>query len=200
MTPVRELSAASHGEITDVLCDAFAEYPVMRFVLGERYRERRRLFRLIGFFVTARVLREDLLLGVDGAGGLAAVALVTLPRDRSPPPALDREREAVWAELGPAARTRYEAFSRACAPFALDARHMHLNMIGARRAAQGQGLGRLLLEQVHELSRASADSQGVSLTTEDPRNVPLYRHFGYRVTGHAQVAPELESWGFFRSD
>ena len=42
--------------------------------------------------------------------------------------------------------------------------------------------------------------EGVTLTTEDPSNVPLYEHFGYQVVGHARVAPGLESWGFFRHD
>ena len=61
----------------------------------------------------------------------------------------------------------------------------------------GRELG--LLECVEEISRDRPDSAGVSLSTEDPRNVPLYEHFGYRITGHARVAPELESWGFFRA-
>jgi hypothetical protein len=38
----------------------------------------------------------------------------------------------------------------------------------------------------------------VTLSTEDPANVPLYQHFGYQVTGHTRVAPALEAWVFFR--
>ena len=36
--------------------------------------------------------------------------------------------------------------------------------------------------------------------TEDAGNVALYEHLGYEVTGHAIVAPELETWNFFRPD
>jgi hypothetical protein len=29
--------------------------------------------------------------------------------------------------------------------------------------------------------------------------VALYEHFGYRVTGHALVPPNMETWGMFLS-
>jgi ribosomal protein S18 acetylase RimI-like enzyme len=70
-------------------------------------------------------------------------------------------------------------------------------MIGVRRAYAGTGLGRRLLESVRRLSEEDPQSAGVSLTTENPRNVELYRHFGYEVVGHASVGPGLETWGMF---
>jgi len=73
-------------------------------------------------------------------------------------------------------------------------------MIGVRPRARGKGRSRTLLEGVHRLSRTDPESAGVTLTTEVPENVPLYRHFGYQVVGHATVAPDLETWGFFRRD
>jgi GNAT superfamily N-acetyltransferase len=76
--------------------------------------------------------------------------------------------------------------------------HIHLSVIGVRRSMQGRGLGRVLLEHVQELSRSAARSQGVTLTTEDPINVPFYEHAGYEIVGHARIADELETWGMFR--
>jgi hypothetical protein len=55
-----------------------------------------------------------------------------------------------------------------------------------------------LIEAVIDISRERPGSEGVTLTTEDPANVPLYRHLGFQVTGHSRVAPELESWGLVR--
>jgi hypothetical protein len=84
-----------------VLCDAFHDYPVMRYVLGPSNDYDRRLRTLIGVFVAARVLRQELVLGVhDERGSLAAVGLVTLPGERDAPEALLLRREAVWRELG----------------------------------------------------------------------------------------------------
>jgi hypothetical protein len=51
---------------------------------------------------------------------------------------------------------------------------------------------------VHALSRDDPESGGVSLSTENPRNVALYEHVGYVVRGHAIVSPELETWALYR--
>jgi hypothetical protein len=48
------------------------------------------------------------------------------------------------------------------------------------------------------MSERDAVSAGVSLTTEDPKNVALYQHFGYEVVAHDLVAGKLETWLFFR--
>jgi GNAT superfamily N-acetyltransferase len=190
------------SRITDavgVLCDAFSDYPVMRFVLGPEADYDLRLRTLVGFFVAARTLRQEPVLGVaDATGSLAAVATVTLPGDRPPPPALQTLRETVWAELGDDARERYETFAAAGRRFIVDAPHHHLNMIGVRRSHAGRGLGRRLLDGVHDLARGDAASTGVSLTTERHDNVLLYEHFGYRLLGHTVVAGRLETWSLFR--
>ncbi len=188
-------------EIVDVLCEAFFDYPVMRFVLGpERADYSPKLGALINFFAMARVLRGETLLGIGERTDLDGAALVSRFTGRVSPPELDDLREQVWAELGTAARARYEAFGAACAPFQVDVPHIHLNMIGVRRRARGKGLGRRLIEHVHLLSQNDAESEGVTLNTEDAGNIPLYEHLGYKVLGHATVAPELETWGFFRPD
>jgi len=111
---------------------------------------------------------------------------------------LEELRESVWAELGADARARYDEYGRIGRENAPHEDHHHLGMIGVRDKAQGTGLGRVLLEHVHGLAEADPNSTGVSLTTELERNVPLYEHFGYRVTAHARVAPDLETWAMFR--
>lgn len=186
--------------VLDVLCESFHDYPVMRFVLGTGPDYDARLRTLIGLFVAARVARGDLVLGISGPGGrLAAAALVNLPGNPTPAVWFDAGREAVWRELGAAERARYEAYGLASHAFDPAAPHHHLGMIGVRRASQGTGLARVLLEAVHAAAEAHPDSTGVSLTTELPRNVPLYEHFGYRVVGHTRIAPELETWSLFRA-
>ncbi len=193
------LSAAQASLATALLCEAFAEYPVMRYVLGSAADYRRRLHTLIGFFVTARVLREDLILGTfDSTQRLAGVALVTLPGDREPPEALALQREATWHELGSAERARYEAFGAASGRFAIPAPHHHLNMIGVHPSGVGSGHARTLLDDIHRLAAEHPDSAGVTLSTETPANLSLYEHFGYRQIGSAKVSAELETWVFYR--
>jgi GNAT superfamily N-acetyltransferase len=187
-------------EVVRVLCDAFADYPVMRFILPETTGYRERLATLVNLFVMARVLREETLLGVPTPAGLGAAALVSDPAGPESPPAFAALRETVWKTLGPGPRERYEAFGRAWADFPVPEPHLHLNMIGVSSAHRGRGYARPLLEYVQEMSREHPTSQGVSLTTELPRNLALYEHFGYEVRRHVRIAPDLESWAMFRPD
>ena len=198
---VRALSATESRAVTELLCEAFYDYPVMRWVLesaGADYDPQ--LSRMVGYFVAARVFRDEPLLGIDHGAEIGAVAVLSYPDGPPSPPEMAVERERVWAELGPEARARYELFGEAYGPNLVTVPHLHLNMIGTRRSTRGMGYGGRLLEHVHAMSAKDPRFEGVSLTTEDPGNVPLYESFGYEITGHARVADGIESWAFFRPD
>lgn len=194
---VARLGDSDVADIVDVLSEAFRDYPVMRFILGGDASPAR-LRSLIHFFVTARSLRSEPLLGVVENDRLVAAATVSFPSNVVSPRPLAIARDAVWKELGAGARDRYEACGRVWRSFTAPEPHIHLNMIGVRPSAQGHGYARRLLEHVHRISRETSGSEGVTLTTEDQRNVTFYERVGYEITGHARVAPELETWGFFR--
>lgn len=200
MTEVETLDSDRADDVVDVLADAFRDYPVMRYVLGDSGDFAARLHRLIGLFVMARVLRDEPLFGLGVAGEMKAVAIVSFPGRGTTPPDWTRLRDQVFGELGADVKARYEAFGEATSGFDAGRPHIHLNMIGVRHGFQGQGLGRRLIERVHRLSRADPTSQGVTLTTENPANVPFYEKLGYGITGHVRVGPGLETWGFYRPD
>lgn len=198
-SPVSRLSEAQVSQAVNVLCDAFHDYPVMWYVIGPADGDyERRLHTLINFFVMARVWRGEPIWGVSNGGELVAAAALTLPGKRQPPAELAQLREAVWRELGQFARKRYEIFGEATQTFDIGRPHYHLNMIGVRRSHHGKGLARQLLDAVHAMSQNDPASHGVTLTTEDARNVSLYQRFGYEIVGHARIDAQLETWGFFR--
>ncbi len=208
-----QLEPARRNAAVEVLVDAFAAYPVMRFLLGydggADASVRRDLSRLIGFFTDARFVRGDLVLAAAVGDRIEAVANVNRPGSQPPTHLAEPSedplhdlRETVWARLGAEARQRYDAYGEVTDAFEYPEPHYHLGMLGARRAAKGRGHGRLLLEAVHELAANDPTAEGVSLTTEDPRNVDLYRHFGYEIVGHGSLSHgqrSLESWGMFRA-
>ncbi|MCI0435507.1 MAG: GNAT family N-acetyltransferase [Gemmatimonadetes bacterium] len=190
---------ADAPRVVEVLCDAFHDYPVMRFVIGDSGAAyAARLSRLIGFFVAARALRNDPMLAVTRETDLCGAATVSFPGRSAAPVDLEDLRESVWQELGDDARARYEACTATWEPFTVDVPHIHLNMIGVRRSLHGQGIARRLLDRVHAICAETPGARGVTLSTEDPANVPFYEHMGYEVVVHARVAPDLETWGFFR--
>ena len=184
--------------IVDVLTDALRDYPVIRFVLGNVPNHEERVRALVGFFARARLLRKEPLLGLRSDGRLAGVALVSFPAGPPSPPALTAVREEVWRSLGAESRARYEAFTRATAGLIAPEPHLHLNMIGVRKSLRGRGLGRRLIDVVHRLALETPGAAGITLTTEDPSNVPMYRHLGYRQTGDAEIVSGIHTWAFFR--
>lgn len=171
----------------------------MRFILGDcgsAYEERVRT--LIRFHVQPRFERDDPVFGVIGLEGLAAAATVSFPdaavRSRRP----SADRGELWLELGLEARERSETCERAWWPFRVRRPHVQLNLLGVRLAARGRGYARGLLEQVLALSLETAGSEGVALTTEDPRTVGFYRSAGFDLVAEAHLAPGVDAWIFFR--
>jgi GNAT superfamily N-acetyltransferase len=186
--------------VTTLLCEAFFDYPVMRFVLGTAGDYQSRLATLIGLFVANRAVPADPFFAITNGPELMGVALCTPPNPPQASPALEQIRERAWATLGPDAQNRYRECVLAWSEVAVAEPNVHLNMLGIPPRYQGRGLARPLLERVHALSLQYPESCGVTLTTEEPRNVALYHYFGYRAIGHRRIAPELETWGFFRPD
>src|SRR5690242_19281941 len=129
---------ASAEEVARVLCEAFADYPVMRYVLGDGGDYPARLRTLIGFFHGARVLRDDAIIGVHEGGELLGVALCSLP-DRVAPPAMDVLRERTWAALGADARARYDDCVRAWEPLGVAEPNVHLNMLAVPAVSGARG-------------------------------------------------------------
>ena len=201
-TAVR-LPADDVDDIVDVMADAFRGYPVMRFVAGEQGDVAAREHRLVELFVRRRMRRGGPAFGVStlenstGKSSLAGAAILTLPIEPEPPPDVAEMTAATWRVLGDGARERYEAYAAAASTVNVDEPHHHLNMIAVRPAHMGKGLARPLIDAVIALAQADPHSAGVSLTTEMPRNVDLYRHFGFEVVGEVDVAPGLHTWGMF---
>lgn len=68
----------------------------------------------------------------------------------------------------------------------------HLDQISVRRSAAGQGVGRLLIDQVCRWA-AAHDRDALTLTTfaDVPWNGPHYRRMGFRELDDADCGPEL---------
>ena len=183
------------------LSEAFADYPAIRYIIGSGWSDSdARLARLVHFFCMARVYRDEPILVAENEDGVSGVALISWVEEREDNEALQQLRAELWQVLGDEARARYGTFGGTLDAFTTDEPQIHLNMIGVGNAARGRGVGRALLDRVHSFSAARHNSDGVSLNTELPENVALYRHFGYKVVGEARVSPDLMSWGMFRPD
>ena len=197
---VVNLSKNNIPTVSDVLCEAFYNYPVMKYVLGEKVDYVSRLCRRVKFFVSARALRKEPLLGIYNSDNkLVAAAAVTLPGEIPSPPELLKLRDKLWTELGSEEKLRYENYGNAAFSLLPKEPHHHLNMVGVRNAYQGRGFARQLINAVEELVAEHPKSAGVSLNTEVESNVNFYLHLGYNLLGKTNVDKDIVTWGFFKS-
>jgi len=168
---------------TRLLSEAFAHEPATAWICGESPAARRNWFaatlRAHGTVPGARRVT------LTGAGHVLAAAVLT------PPGAVPRPRaQAAWAarvalRCGPGAVRRTVRYVRATEAWAPDDAWT-LEFIGVDPRHRGRGAARRLLNHL------LADLTGphpVHLTTADPGNVALYRHFGFAVDHRIRVGP-----------
>lgn len=188
------------SEVIRVLSKAFYDYPVMRYVLGNKSNYNERLHKLVGFFVAARVLRNEPMLGIYSERNiLTAAAILTLPGNKPAPEKLIEHRKILWQELGAEEQKRYENYGNVAAALLPSEPHHHLNMIGVIPEYKGRGLSHKLIDEVEKLVVSHPESTGLSLNTETESNVKLYLHLGFKQIGQTKIDDNLETWAFFKS-
>lgn len=65
--------------------------------------------------------------------------------------------------------------------------HYYITMIGVHPDIQGQGIGRKVLQEVHQLASSSAQPCSVALDTENHQNVTYYKKCGYQLHYTQQI-------------
>ena len=192
---IERLDPGSADEVTRLLCEAFFDYPVMRYVLGDSPDYASRLVRLIGLFTAGRWQRGQPVLGLRSADGGLQAAITMTPRGTfETPPSLSSLADSTWQFLGADARQRYAELCEAWAATEPEGANWHVNMLGVASAARGAGLGARLLAAALVLAAEDPSAQGVDLTTEDPVNLDFYTRRGFDITGHRRVSPALQTW------
>jgi ribosomal protein S18 acetylase RimI-like enzyme len=65
--------------------------------------------------------------------------------------------------------------------------NVYLIMIGVDPDFQGQGVGKMLIENVMEIARGVPGCKGVGLDTEDEKNVRIYQACGFEVVQETKL-------------
>ena len=75
--------------------------------------------------------------------------------------------------------------------------HWYIHMLAVDPEAQGKGFGSALLRAVH--TKADRDQMPTILITLQPRNVPIYQHFGYEIVAEGtEPSAGLYYWSMKR--
>jgi ribosomal protein S18 acetylase RimI-like enzyme len=170
---------AGAREAADVLARAFHDDPVFSWMLPAEDTRNHRLRR---YFVTELRHEPPRHGAVEAArdNGRTAGAAVWFPPGTGPGTqagALPGYLRAFGRRLGVCARYA----SAAVRAHPREPPHWYLAMIGVDPPRQGTGAAAALLRS--RLERCDQDGTAAYLESSNPQNVPLYEHFGFRVTG-----------------
>lgn len=75
--------------------------------------------------------------------------------------------------------------------------HHYLSYIGVHPEQQGKGIGKMLMNYIHELSDSDSASIGIGLDTENPKNIKYYEAFGYCVIDYKKIG-DVTIYSMFR--
>lgn len=65
--------------------------------------------------------------------------------------------------------------------------HYYLTMIGVDPKKQGQGIGKQVIETIHQLVKDDAKAASICLDTENYANVVYYKYLGYVLTHQEKI-------------
>jgi GNAT superfamily N-acetyltransferase len=164
--------------VTDILTAAFVHDPVARW-----------------FFAPDRIYATAFPQLITALGGAAlAHGAAYFFRDRTAaalwlPPHATPDEQALLALLersvSPERRETCFAVLEAMSRAHPEESHWYLPFIGVTPERQGHGLGTALLEaSIHRCDQAGLPAY---LESTNPRNVPLYRRFGFEVSGEITI-------------
>jgi len=195
---VFQVNSEGKEQVIEVLTAAFYNYPVMRYVLDQKWPDyRQKLKMIVGFFAEDRVVKglRPFVIRIDDVH--VAAALVNQPVRIPTPPELRQALKHLIKEIGSENFGKLKAYEDKCEEMEPDSPHYYLGMIGVLPEHQGKGYARLMLDHVHQIVDDDPEAMGIALNTENPNNVPIYRRFAYEVIGEADVGP-LHTWCMFR--
>jgi ribosomal protein S18 acetylase RimI-like enzyme len=178
-------------EAADVLTRAFTGYPMMDYLFGHLGSQEQWIRRVFLLSIQWRIEIGWPALGAESEGKILGVLLGEPPGEPPASPAFDEQFEAFARDAGQEGRRRFEAYEQIKEAHKPEAEHFYITAVGVDTQAQGKGICRLLMEQIHQ----QADSCGLpaALDTQLASNVKLYKHMGYKVIAEERLG-DLPIW------
>ncbi|CAM5368200.1 GNAT family N-acetyltransferase [Streptomyces avidinii] len=183
---IRCARPAESGAVAGLLARAFADDPVLAWMVPAADRERRiaRYFRLAQRRQRPRA--RAVRVAATGEGRLLAAALWSGPGRWKPSPLQDLASLPRYAGVfGLRGMTRAGEVQNAMHEAHPRTPHWYLPSVGTDRELQGMGVGSALLRQ--QLADCDRFGQSVYLESSKDTNVPFYEGLGFRVTGEIRI-------------
>jgi len=177
----RAATRADIGDLSQTLARAFADDPVMKWMIPDDQVRRRRLPRLFAALTKYQHLDHGGVEVAASADGIGAAALWD-------PPGKWQQTRGDELRTGPimlwtlgTAVLRGQAAAELMKKQHPEEPHWYLAVIGSDPTVRGGGFGQALMRS--RLDRVDAEYAPAYLESSNPVNVPYYERFGFEVTG-----------------
>ena len=177
----RAATRADIGDLSQTLARAFADDPVMKWMIPDDQVRRRRLPRLFAALTKYQHLDHGGVEIASSADGIGAAALWD-------PPGRWQQTRGDELRTGPimlwtlgTAVLRGQAAAELMKKHHPEEPHWYLAVIGSDPTVRGGGFGQALMRS--RLDRVDAEHAPAYLESSNPANVPYYERFGFEVTG-----------------
>lgn len=179
---IASLDTQHKYNIIEVFSTSFENYPLMEFFLVNTPKHSSR--GIWQYICDIALIHDGSLLGAFVEGKLQGVAFIAPPEKATDDveKLIAKQEKELATVIGEEAKTRMDAYSRLKDANKPSQPHFYINIIGVHPQAQGKGVGKALLSQVHVMSAQHPHSCGVGLDTQTEQNAAYYKHCGYRVS------------------
>lgn len=184
-----------------LLTEAFSKDPLFK-TLFKGSNQKKQMLSFFTFMLQKSVYLKEKTLALYVDQQLNCIANLELPESKRGS-SIFLSLPFIWKSILLATRLPFSTFKALNAYMLATSKarpsepHHYLVSIGVDPAKQGMGYGKEMLHAIHEMVDAHPDSIGIGLDTENPDNIPLYEHFGYRLT-HTQKLGQVTLYCMFR--
>lgn len=190
------------AQVLDILPKAFKNDPMFQYLFtGETQMKHLQSFFKFVFYKS--ILLKELPIGVKEDNVLKAVANIELPNSIKGAslllkPAFIYSGIKLFCEIPKHVFTFINKYMQITSSVRPKTPHHYLVFIGVDIQNQGKGIGKILLNHIHELVDKDPLSTGIGLDTENPINVKIYKSFGYKVVEEKKI-DDITIYCMFRS-
>ncbi|WP_025026950.1 GNAT family N-acetyltransferase [Caldalkalibacillus mannanilyticus] len=190
-----------HAQVINIWSNAFVHDPLFQSLFPEKNRVKQ-LQQFFHFICMKNISLNELLLGVTDNRDLRGAASIELPNSTRGAglllqPAFVYHALKLMVHLPKGSRSVLQAYMQYTTKIRPKEPHHYLVCIGVEPRYHGQGVGKVLLQYIHDLVDADPLSTGIGLDTENMDNVQLYEHFGYHLI-ESKTLGEITIYGMFR--
>jgi ribosomal protein S18 acetylase RimI-like enzyme len=200
---IAALTFDDRDAVITIWSESFYNYPAIRECFLAYAEDEQQyldaLPYLFGFFFDFHFYQKTHLLGIRCEGELVSAIACMRPEEQVWPQALHQSFNNLKETLGDECVRKIDLYEEITGNQRPSNPHYFVEIVGVLNNHQGKGYARQLLQRIQHLSAADPSSNGVFLDTEDVKNVALYQHLGYVLTGESDIEG-LHSWHFFRAD